>query len=365
MMSPMMRALSWLLIGGLAGCASTSSSVQSGEITFAPTAPPPAQVAETPAAPTAPAADVTIFPAKLVAGPGSGQPALFLGPEPDAAAVGYVSEDVTLEIAGPPQGQRIPIRIRGAMLARGYFPVARLAAVVTHRGRVGGTAYYLGPNDRVRVLGGAEGEPMRIEGRIVLRPGGPEGPTFTGTFPLEGLGAQEIAVTPENDAPGRFGRLPAGQAIPVYDRPGGTLVYTIPALDPGLVVRVAAQRDGWSAILVGMGPYIAGYAQGNIVPAEPPAAPVATTATPAGSVPQRLKEEATLPLYRMPAGTRVSFNGVTIAALEREGYARELMRHEATNEVDVFVAVDDSVAVRGMISSEALAGAQPVTNPTP
>ncbi len=367
MMAAMTRVLSWLLLGALAGCATAQESSGPGGITVSPMATTPAPAPEPAAPPPAASADASAFPPELVAGAGSGQPALFLAAAPDAAAIGYVSEGVVLEIAGAPEGDRIPVRIRGGMRVRGYFPLARLSAVVTHRGRVGGTPLYVGPNDRVRVLGpGEEAGTLRIEGRVVLRPGGPEGPTFAGTFPVQGLGAREVAITPESDAPGTYQRLPAGQTFPVYDRPGGAVVYTIPALDPGLVVRVAAQRDGWNAVLVGLGPYIAGYAQATVTPAEAPAR-VAQPSQPAstGGVPQRLTEETQLPLYRVPAGTRIRFDGATVAALDREGYARELARYEATNEVDVFVAVDDAVAVRGMISASDLAGAQRVSGATP
>jgi hypothetical protein len=362
------RVLSWLLVGALAGCATSQESSGPGGITVSPMATAPAPAAE-PAAPAPAAAttDASAFPAELVAGPGSGEPALFLGAAPDAAAIGYVSEGVVLEIAGGPEGDRIPVRIRGGMRVRGYFPLARLSAVVTHRGRVGGTPLYVGPNDRVHVIGpGDEAGTMRIEGQVTLRPGGPEGPSFTGTFPVQGLGAHEVGVTPESDAPGTFQRLPAGQTFPVYDRPGGAVVYTIPALDPGLVVRVAAQRDGWNAVLVGLGPYIAGYAQATVTPAEaPPRAAHPAPPASSGGVPQRLTEETQLPLYRLPAGIRIRFDGATIAALDREGYARELARYEQTHEVDVFVAVDDAVAVRGMISADDLAGAQRVAAATP
>ncbi len=59
----------------------------------------------------------------------------------------------------------------------------------------------------------------------------------------------------------------------------------------------------------------------------------------------------------MPAGTRVNYGDDTIGILETEGFAREMGRYEETGEVDVFVAIDDGVALRGTVP---IASLQPV-----
>ncbi len=350
-----------LAFAGCGGASSAEPATAASASTEAPAPPPPA-ASEAPAEPAA------NYPTELLSGPGAGQPGLYLGPEPDAAAIGYVSEGVVLEVAGAPQGGRIPVRIRGGMRVRGWFPLERLSARVLRRGRIQGTSFYVGPNDVVRVLGPGDAGTMRVEGRVPLREGGPEGPTFTGTFPVEGLGGDEVAVTPDIDVPGTFQEPPPGTPLAIYDQPGGTLVFTVPPMSPPALVRLAAERDGWHAVLVGAGPYIAGYAQGALTPSTGAsvaanAGQAATAAT--GGLPRRLQEEAALTLHRLPAGTRVRFNGVTIAALDRDGFAREMVRHEATHEVDVFVAVDDQVAVRGMVTVDALPGAQPQPHQVP
>jgi hypothetical protein len=48
------------------------------------------------------------------------------------------------------------------------------------------------------------------------------------------------------------------------------------------------------------------------------------------------------------AGARVRFDGRVVGVLTRPGLAREMRRHPQ-GEVDVFVAVDDDVALRGMV----------------
>jgi hypothetical protein len=359
-----LRYLTRFVFVFLAGCAGAPSAAPTAATGTTEAAPP-----VTPPSGSAPTESADSYPAELLAGPGAGQPGLYLGPEPDAPAIGYISEGVALEVAGAPQNGRIPVRIRGGMRVRGWFPVERLAARVLRRGRIQGTAGYVGPNDIVRVLGPADATTMRVSASVPLREGGPEGPSFTGTFPTIGLGAREVAVSPESDVPGTPHGPPPGASLAVYDEPGGTLVYTVPPMTPPALVRLAATRDGYSAVLVGAGPYLAGYTQTTLTPSTPSAAPTTSRpATGAGAMPRRLQEEASLPLHRLPAGTRVRFNGVTIAALDAAGFAREMARHDTTQEIDVFVAVDDEVAVRGMISADDLPGAaaaQPPTIPAP
>ena len=59
------------------------------------------------------------------------------------------------------------------------------------------------------------------------------------------------------------------------------------------------------------------------------------------------------------AGTEVIFDGRVIARLNQPGWARELRRFAAYQQSDVFIAVDDAVAVRGLVSVNALQPATP------
>jgi hypothetical protein len=58
-------------------------------------------------------------------------------------------------------------------------------------------------------------------------------------------------------------------------------------------------------------------------------------------------------LHRVAAGTRIRFHGRTIARVRQEGWARELGR-QAGDLVDVFVAVTDDVALRGLVPASSL-----------
>jgi hypothetical protein len=70
-------------------------------------------------------------------------------------------------------------------------------------------------------------------------------------------------------------------------------------------------------------------------------------------VPERLAAEDTRPLWKVPAGTRLRFDDSVIAVFETDGWAREMNRYD-TGEVDVFVAIDNTVAIRGMARAEDL-----------
>ncbi|HJL30871.1 MAG TPA: hypothetical protein RMI62_17455, partial [Polyangiaceae bacterium LLY-WYZ-15_(1-7)] len=97
----------------------------------------------------------------------------------------------------------------------------------------------------------------------------------------------------------------------------------------------------------GVGPYIVGYVNVDLVEPgeleEPPTPPTSE------DVPLRLQNQQQNPLWRLPAGTRVRFDDETIGILDEDGYGREMNRYESTGEVDMFVAANDEVALRGMV----------------
>lgn len=343
--------LSFVFAFGLAACATTP----------APAPAPASEPAQVTHAAPQPSSDASLedWPELALVGEGRG-PSLYLGAESSAPPVGYVSPGVVVEIAGPPDRGRLPVRIRSGMRVRGYFPVHRLDAIVLQRGRIRDTPVYVGPGDRVRVLGPAGGGRTHVsaspklvsaEGWVVSLP------TFEGSYPAIGLGAEAAAGA--DAVPGTPVILRGDQPIPVYDAPGGRLLATLPAFAtfPGYEVR---RDSGHSAVLLGEGPYLAGYV--TVVPAPAPA-PSSKREAPSfetHDVPRRIRDDADgKPLHRVAAGTRVTFDGVTIASVDRPGWATEIRRYAETGEVDVFVAVDDAVAVRGMVPADALTPAGP------
>lgn len=299
-------------------------------------------------------------PPMLLAGPGTG-PALYLGANPNDPPVGYISPDTSFEVAGALGGERVAVRINGPMTVEGlYFTSNRLAARVLRGGRVRGTPVSVGVGNVVRVLGPADEERRtRIAVTpVVADPRLREGlGTWEGTFPVVGLGtvASEAAETlPEGSAR----RLPAAE-VGLYDAPGGALVYTLPALNPGLTVELVRDEGPWQAVRVGSGPYLIGFVQTNLVPAAATMLPASGAGRSGAALPQRISDEGAHPLFRVPAGTEVVFEGRVIARLNQAGWAREMRRYAAYEQSDVFVAVDDSVAVRGLVRVSALQPATP------
>ena len=113
----------------------------------------------------------------------------------------------------------------------------------------------------------------------------------------------------------------------------------------------------------GIGPFLIGWVRGAL---EAPDAEdlvvsggaVVGSAAPHAGPPRLLQNDATMPLWRVRTRARVRFDGVTVGRLGDRGWARE-MRRTPDGEVDVFVAVDDDVAVRGMVSAGDLEPVEP------
>lgn len=306
------------------------------------------------------------WPEKLFVGEGRG-PSLFNGPEASAAAIGYVAENVEVRIVGAAQGDRIPVRIDGAFRVRAWLPLARLAGRVQRRGKLRGAPVSLGANDVVGVRGAADGGRMILEvrPRFGHTPEPAVGP-FEGTFPARGVGAGVVDAPAPAAAAVERARLPAGRAVDVYDRPRGRVVATLPALERGLTVEVARRRGDWTAVRAGIGPYLVGWVRGALEAPDDTltttAAAPAPAAVPHSGPPRLLDNDAAMPLWRVRARARVRFDGVTVGRLGDRGWARE-MRRTPGGEVDVFVAVDDDVAVRGMVHERDLEPVEPGAMP--
>ncbi|NOY92049.1 MAG: hypothetical protein GXP55_12705 [Deltaproteobacteria bacterium] len=295
----------------------------------------------------APAAAVQELPGELLTTHGS-SPAIFTGSESQAPAVGYITGGVRVQISGPAVGDRAPVRIDGPMAIRGWISISRLGMRVIHRGRVRETPTYLGPGDLVRLLGSDDEGNIRIEIRPRLSSGAELGP-FEGVFPGSGLSLDEPPADAEAPREGTPASLPAAQAVQIYDRPDGSVVATIPAATPPEVVVVLRDRGDWKGVRVGVGPYIVGYINVPLGPADAAPSAPATPSTPAGGMPARIASEQNHPLFSVPDRARVRFDGRTFAILHQPGFAREMQRYENTQESDVFVAVNDQVAVRGLM----------------
>ena len=291
------------------------------------------------------AADPERWPRDFVAGPGTG-PALYLNDDPRSPAIGYITEGVHFRIGGLPQNERIPVRIRGALKVRAWMSVSRLALRVQQRGKIGGTEVYVGPGDYVRFVSpDAEEGLARVEAMPRFSYDA-MGAAATGVYPFDRLSPEAPPADAEAPASGTTMRTPANTEVAIYSSPD-EVITTLPALDPGVRLEVLRDRGEWKGVRAGVGPYIVGYVNVDLVEPgeleEPPTPPTSE------DVPLRLQNQQQNPLWRLPAGTRVRFDDETIGILDEDGYGREMNRYESTGEVDMFVAANDEVALRGMV----------------
>ncbi|MGE0790470.1 MAG: hypothetical protein AB7S26_32635 [Sandaracinaceae bacterium] len=304
--------------------------------------------AEASAEPSPPPAD---WPRVLVTTPGTG-PAIYLGPERDAPAVGYLNPGVRVRLESAPVAGRVQVLVGGALATKGWVPLSRVGGYVQQRGRVEGTRAYVGPNDYVSILGPDGQGAMRVEVRPWLG-GSRFADAMTGTFPIDQIADHPVEGEVEGVSPGECYRAPAGQTVTVYDRPRGERVADLPALNPPMPMTVLREGNGWYGVRVGFGPYITGYVQGPLTACEGDMpTPDPMVAPSENGRPAWMTQEQGA-LYRVSDGTRIRFHGETIARLRQEGWARELGRQEG-GLVDVFVAADEGVALRGLVEMSAL-----------
>ncbi|MCA9608633.1 MAG: hypothetical protein KC619_23680 [Myxococcales bacterium] len=303
------------------------------------------------------------WPRVLVIGPGSG-PALYLGHEENAPAVGYLNPGTRVRLESNVVNGRAEVLVGGALATKGWVPLSRLGLYVQERGRVEGTRAYVGPGDFLSIRGpsGTEGQ-MRVEVRPWLGGGNFIGP-FEGTYPTAQLGPSPPEGEVEGVTPGDCYHLPAGQTMTIDESADGEPVANLPALDPPLSVVVLRARNDLFGVRAGYGPYVTGYVRGALERCDgdlPTPEPVVQAST--GERPVWMGLESG-PLHRVASGARVRFHGRTIARLRAEGWARELGRQDG-GLVDVFIAVDDGAAIRGLVREGDLTLVEGAPTPPP
>jgi hypothetical protein len=298
------------------------------------------------------------WPSVLIVSAGSG-PALFLGPENDSPAIGYVSGGVRVRLDGPPRNGRVPVTVSGGLSARGWMPLTRVGAYTTRRGRIEGTPTYVGVGDLVSFVdrGGDGSFQVQIAPWLGRAENDRLGP-WQGTLPADWLSDSRPEGADTGLNPGENRALPAGQEVQVFDRPGGRVIATLPATTPPLTVVVLRSRDGWNGIRAGVGPYLVGYIEGELQPADaPPRATWTPPARAAGEMPARIAEEEEGDLFRIRSGARIRFLDRVVARVRGEGWARRIGTVEP-NQVDVYVAVDEGSAIRGLVRDRDLTPAE-------
>ena len=302
------------------------------------------------------------WPRVAVIAPGT-QPALYLNHLTNAPALGYVNPGVRIRIDSAPMNGRVKATIAGQLPTRAWVPLSRVALYAQRKGRVQGTRGYVGTNDLVSLVEpGADGT-MRVQ--VFPWFGGGEflGP-FHGTLPLDQLGDRPFEGEPEALSAGQCYQLPADTPVPIHESPSSDPIAELPSLDPPLSVIVLRERDGWFGVRAGYGPYITGYVQGALTPCAgelPPPTPIVPASD--GERPYWMAREDGA-LYRVAAQTPITFGGNIIARLSVDGWARELGRQEG-GQVDAFVAVDNNLALRGLVPASALTLVEAGAEPTP
>lgn len=293
------------------------------------------------------------WPSVLVS-TGGRAPALYAGSDDAAPAFGHLGEGVRVRVEGPIQGQRVPVTVGGGLVVHAWAQVNRLAAFTARRGRVEGTPVYVGVNDPVSLVGRENDTTYRV----IVRPrlGRPEiDDTLVGYAAMLGndwVGEGDGVAADTQLNPGEFMRLPAGQEVAVYDRPGGSVVARIPPLDPPLTVVVLRARDGWNGVRIGVGPFLVGYVQGELTASSADALGARPVRSTSEGMPSRIANE-TGALFHVAAGTHVMFYGEDVATVRREAWARELSPRQG-DQADVYIAVDEGVAIRGVVPVSSL-----------
>jgi hypothetical protein len=337
-------------------CASTPAPVAEPE-SASDTEGSTATVSTTPteeAPPPEPAGPPPTLPQVMVssAGPSEHRPAIYAGPEEDAPRFGYLRPGVRMRVEGEAQNGRVEVTLAGALATRAWVPLERLALYAQRSFRLEGTRAYVGANDLVEVVTTNEDGSYRIRVRPWL--GGHDylGP-FEGTVPADALADRPTEGEVEPLRAGECFTSPSGVTAPVYANRERESLGELPAVEGGIPVTVMRQGGGWFGARVGFGPYVLAYLQGDYVACGGP--------TPAPRPRFAPAEVADRPawmdghageLLRVASGTRLQVREQTVARLRAEGWARR--NGEMDGGIDVFVAVNDDVALRALAPAEAL-----------
>lgn len=295
---------------------------------------------------------------------GREQPAIYLGPSLTSVAFGYASAGVRVRVDGQLECDRVKVTYANDLSVKGYLPVSRMRVFAKERRRLEGTPTYIAKGDELSLVRVLPGDMLEVEVRPEI--GGSEflGPYVT-QLPVSMItGDKPTGADPDLRA-GKIAKLT--QTTAVYDRPGGQAIATLRAranpVDAHHVV-ILKEENGFYGVRVGYGPYLIGY-----IAQSQPGVELLGQEGVLGygiqgglqqEIPPRIEQESGT-LVRVRAETRVRFFDQTVAKLKKEGYARVIADHG--NKLDVFVAIDDRLAVRGLVPRDSVISLQPSVQP--
>ncbi|MGE0791796.1 MAG: hypothetical protein AB7S26_39335 [Sandaracinaceae bacterium] len=288
------------------------------------------------------------WPRLFVLAPG-GAEMVYVGPSSAHPAFGYANPGVAVRLDSAPREDRARVLVGGDLPTHGWVDVARLGLRATRSMQIEGTPASVAAGDVLSVVE-RQGDAFRVAARPRLENGTVLGP-FLGSVPLDALTFEEVTTDRSAQDASTCRAVAANTAFEIHASPGGPVVASVPAAEtPTRVHLIGAPEGGWARIEIGEGPYLTGAVQASLQPCTPLEA-----ARSEDGLPAWIRRESG-PVFRVAAGTRVHFEGATVARLRRAGWARALGPTGAPM-VDVFVAADDDVALRGLVSRNALTAA--------
>ncbi len=282
-------------------------------------------------------------------------PGLYESSQPSAASYGYLKHGMAVRTVGAVEQGRVRVVIDGPLKTRGWTRAQDLGAVVAQKGRIPGTPVSVAAGDVLCVLGPMDGRDGIY--RVAATPTGLDGAErFEGIYPASRLGGSGVRDSTQPTTH----HLPVGSSLTLVNKPSGDPVAVVAAGQAAVPVEVVRQSGDWRAVRIGNGPTLVGYLgpHENLV-----SGGRVTSSTAAGSdpednatrgIPASIQREESYPMVRVAEGTRVKFRGRTVAILKSEAVGRELQRYDS-GEVDVYLAVDPDVTVRGMVAVDSLA----------
>lgn len=303
------------------------------------------------------------YPVRMLVAP-SRNATLFPSEDPTAAAVATFNSHVPVLVLGPSEQGRIAVQVEGDMPMKGFIPDSDLVARAQRSGYVAGTPVYVAANDLLRIaIVREDGNAMvRVDPQhllafddtpaVIVRSFSPNHPGFTGTYPLDRLGAGLVADAQHVNPPGTPARIV--RPTPLFSSRDGA-PYDERALDRGVTCRVLGVQGEHAEVLVGIGPYVHGFVPATAI--EPAAE---TQQTIAGNRPPFEHPLVALvtpgeqqgELVEVPAGAVVSLAGGLRTVLTGPAYARVLAR--TGDGADVLVTVTGEIVARGHLPADAI-----------
>lgn len=283
---------------------------------------------------------------------------------------------VPLEVKGTGPNGMLSVQLHGGIELTGLVARDALGVVVCEAGALG-ERYYVGRGNVLRLHGNVEGGKIEVAGTVLLpkkpndrnQPWSEQYQNMPFSTPIE---TNRLCTTPprrpagtdddpaigqltgelsESDFPEgtRFIDMKKGVALSLYDRPGGTVIYTRSPDRWGYSLARIEQKGKWDLVAAGEGPYLLGWTPSRPLRKKSVEGSILGGLSGSFVGPMSLYTDNLeyLPLHELPAGTELRQFGIPVARLTRDGYARLSSTRDGAQYA--VVAVDDDVVVEGWL----------------